>query len=296
MRAAFVNVAVLISSFSLLGAAQSFGGGTDICGEVDAVLKVPSLYYPYKPITFGNINDCLCISKIPSYVSSNPFAISATEVAGRSAVTSALTAMVNACQKQTCHYPAHSVPSCQHGNPCGFTCTDGSVTCNPKKINTPLMSSIFVRSYTPFLYGSHPTTCVCAKPYTLCNGKCGLFKACPSSHPVYKRGMNGPNDHRCAEGLTSCPIIGRGLQSWECVDTENDLESCGGCVLPDHPGMHPEGVDCTAIQDVSDVSCIHGQCVVRRCMPGYAPNLLGDSCVLSEEESYLSETVLVSQA
>lgn len=45
----------------------------------------------------------------------------------------------------------------------------------------------------------------------------------------------------------------------------------------------PEGVDCTAIPGISDVSCIHGRCDVHRCMPGYEVSSTGDSCVYVED-------------
>ncbi|KAF8197065.1 hypothetical protein BJ912DRAFT_954681 [Pholiota molesta] len=256
MRASIVNLAVFISSIAALGATQS----TDVCGEVSAQLKLPSLVSSHKIITYGTVSDCICISHISSYVSSNGLAISAVASAGKSAVINAITEMVNSCKKQTCHYPPHSTPICQRGNPCGFTCTDG---------------------YTPFPNGNRPTSCVCNKPYMLCNGKCGLFKACPSGRPVYKRGLAGGLD-KCPNGMTSCPVPGRGAHSMECVNTQTDLESCGGCILASYPRHIPEGVDCTAIQGVSDVSCMYGQCVVHRCMSGYSPNSLRDSCVGSD--------------
>ncbi|KAF9483665.1 hypothetical protein BDN70DRAFT_958174 [Pholiota conissans] len=259
MRASLVNLAVFVSSFALLGAAQS----SDVCGEVSAVLKLPSLAPPHKVITYGTISECICISHISNYVGSTSLTVSAVASAGRSAVINAITQMVNDCKKQTCHYPPHSIPACQHGNPCGFTCTDG---------------------FTPFPYGNHPTTCVCNKPYALCNGKCGLFKACPSGRPVYKRDLPGGLD-QCPQGLTSCPVPGRGAHSMECVNTKTDLESCGGCTLPSYHGHIPEGIDCTAIHGVSDVSCLRGQCVVHRCMSGYTPNNLRDSCVRSDDDS-----------
>jgi hypothetical protein len=55
-----------------------------------------------------------------------------------------------------------------------------------------------------------------------------------------------------------------------------------------------QGVDCTAIHEVSDVSCEYGKCVVQKCMPGYSLDKNGD-CIL-EEVYYDDEApVLVSQ-
>lgn len=53
--------------------------------------------------------------------------------------------------------------------------------------------------------------------------------------------------------------------------------------------QHPDGVDCTAIQGVSDVSCYRGQCLIRRCMAGYEPNALKDSCVADPLELLLTQ-------
>jgi len=41
----------------------------------------------------------------------------------------------------------------------------------------------------------------------------------------------------------------------------------------------PDGVDCTAIPNVLDVSCQRGKCVVRRCDEGFIIDPLGQSCV-----------------
>ena len=108
MRASLVNLAVFVSSFALLGAAQS----SDVCGEVSAVLKLPSLAPPHKVITHGTIcgyiifiqivpltltiysAECICISHISNYVGSTSLTVSAVASAGRSAVINAITQMV----------------------------------------------------------------------------------------------------------------------------------------------------------------------------------------------------------
>jgi hypothetical protein len=52
------------------------------------------------------------------------------------------------------------------------------------------------------------------------------------------------------------------LLLWKCINTWVDLESCGGC-----PGNHkedgsPAGIDCTALPNVNDVSCLDGSCAI----------------------------------
>lgn len=152
----------------------------------------------------------------------------------------------------------------------------------------------FLRRFSPS--PKYPQTCVCPKPYTVCNGHCGPSKACPSS-VYYKRSVTGNQHLQCPKGMTACPIIGR-PNSWECVDTESDLESCkcfflsnlvpplfksveigGGCMVSSILTPLADGVDCTAIQGISDASCFRGQCVVHQCVPGYEPNALEDSCI-----------------
>ncbi|KAF9005083.1 hypothetical protein BDQ17DRAFT_1353759 [Cyathus striatus] len=234
----------------------------DLCGEVNSVLKVPNKWLPGSYITIGNIDACLCVSDIPSFLYTNPFAITAVALAGQTVVTAALTDMIKQCPGEQCSYPPHSVPACAKGSACGFTCKDG---------------------YTPYPLGPRPTNCACNWPYTECNGKCGLFQGCPSQ---YKRDLNfgGRNKH-CEWGHTACGIWGRNAHAWECVDIQNDLESCGGCMVSLNPGLpDADGVDCTAIPGVADVSCVRGACVVNRCMPGYDLNSSKSSCIYSEEK------------
>ncbi|KAF7328887.1 hypothetical protein MVEN_02518400 [Mycena venus] len=260
MRCAFTAI-VASALLSLVVAASDLVNrdiSIDVCGEVDAELTVPNLLFPGHPITIGIIKECLCVSTIPQYITSNVLILGALALAGKDAIIAELTAMVNNCAGRTeCHYPLHSVPSCKSGSPCFFTCKDG---------------------YTAYPAGSYPTQCVCSYPYTECNGKCGTYKGCPSSY-LTKRDLWG--GHKCPTGFTACHIPGRNANSWECLDTETDLESCGGC-----PSLYSDslpGKDCTAIPGVSDVSCIKGNCVIHKCMAGF--DLSGHSeCIYSEDK------------
>ena len=57
-------------------------------------------------------------------------------------------------------------------------------------------------------------------------------------------------------GLTACPIAdAHGLTNdLECLDTANELESCGGC------SSTGQGTDCTAIEGAWNVGCEQGVC------------------------------------
>ena len=84
---------------------------------------------------------------------------------------------------------------------------------------------IFFFRYSPYPTYGPATDCICSSPYIVCNGKCTLNKACPSSG-YSKRSLTGSPDLRCPLGLEACPIMGRSSLSWECVNTNQDLESC----------------------------------------------------------------------
>ena len=52
-------------------------------------------------------------------------------------------------------------------------------------------------------------------------------------------------------------------------------------MLPLTP-FSPIGKDCTALPGVADVSCLSGECVVRRCLSGYALSREGTSCISTQ--------------
>jgi hypothetical protein len=76
----------------------------------------------------------------------------------------------------------------------------------------------------------------------------------------------------CAAAFTSCPIAGR-TQAFECLDTQSNVESCGGCTSTD------QGIDCTSIESAEDVACVMGQCVVNVCQPGWKVGANATECV-----------------
>lgn len=71
-----------------------------------------------------------------------------------------------------------------------------------------------------------------------------------------------------------------GSFAFECVDTQNALDSCGGCVGPESDnGTGNTGRDCSAIENTDKVRCGKGRCVVDKCRNGYKVGIGGDSCV-----------------
>lgn len=265
----FTQVLILTISviFSLFSGAASLNNlvartdpSSDICGEVKARLKVidPS---SGKYEDFGLITACLCLPDVIPFIATDPTALAAATKFGRDVVATYVTNMIKQGEgSEQCHYPLHSVPVCTTGNPCGFTCKDGYTAYPPEK----------------------PTECICGEPHQECNGKCGNYSSCSSAY-AKREAHYGGNKRACPPGFTACGILGRNARTWECINTQHELESCGGCSIP-LTIPSPEGQDCTNILGVSDVSCVNGRCAVHRCMPGYVIDVTGSTCIYSEEK------------
>ncbi|RDX45574.1 hypothetical protein OH76DRAFT_1407968 [Lentinus brumalis] len=231
---------------------------SDTCANVNGVLKVN---VQGSLVSIGQINACLCLSTVPTFLSTNAVAISTVSLVGTAAATSAVVNLITSSpSSQVCTYPEHAIPMCAAGNPCGFSCGNGFST----------------------VPATNPSTCACVAPGAVCNGVC-TTSSCPSSvvTATRRRYMNSLRKRAmCPEGTTACGVYERrGALStpWECIDTMSDLESCGGCINP-LDAFSTRGVDCTAIPGVIDVSCVSGACVVNRCGVGYTRTSDGSSC------------------
>ncbi|KAI0345649.1 hypothetical protein BDW22DRAFT_1353201 [Trametopsis cervina] len=113
----------------------------------------------------------------------------------------------------------------------------------------------------------------------------------PSGSPERRSNSNNrpksPRPHRCQHGQKSCPIygtaFGRGyLKAYNCLDTLNELESCGGCVSNDSPDGEVNksgGRDCSAIPYVDSVRCEGGKCVIESCIFGHVVSPDSSRCI-----------------
>ncbi|WVQ94775.1 hypothetical protein IAU59_001857 [Kwoniella sp. CBS 9459] len=87
----------------------------------------------------------------------------------------------------------------------------------------------------------------------------------------------------CPKPLTACRIPGAFADSFECIDTLAELESCGGCAQgffnDNEAASGALGVDCTSLPGVArgGVTCSSGSCEVFACRPGWV--LAAGSCV-----------------
>ncbi|KAH8914235.1 hypothetical protein BT69DRAFT_1358255 [Atractiella rhizophila] len=78
-------------------------------------------------------------------------------------------------------------------------------------------------------------------------------------------------------GKQVCEINGK----FECVDTFNSLEYCGGCpgskVLSRKRGLIGEWTDCMNLEGADDVACVAGGCVINTCVDGFM--LFDNTCI-----------------
>ncbi|TDL24274.1 hypothetical protein BD410DRAFT_115549 [Rickenella mellea] len=83
-------------------------------------------------------------------------------------------------------------------------------------------------------------------------------------------------------GFMQCRIA-TGSSAYECIDTQNTLDSCGGCVAfdGDKPGLNNNGRDCSVIEHANAVRCSKGRCVVESCRGDFEVSEDKESCVKS---------------
>ncbi|SCZ94043.1 BZ3500_MvSof-1268-A1-R1_Chr6-1g08383 [Microbotryum saponariae] len=136
----------------------------------------------------------------------------------------------------------------------------------------------------------------CPTGYSMVSNACVLNA---SQRPNAKRSKIVKPKTLCPENETACPIVGAisyasavsqhfsdsanlfaggvmsGNGGYECLDTRQALDSCGGCASTG------EGQDCTKIRGAVGVGCDAGTCVVFSCQSGWKPNSTGSKCIRS---------------
>ncbi|GAA5826224.1 hypothetical protein JCM3770_006112 [Rhodotorula araucariae] len=79
--------------------------------------------------------------------------------------------------------------------------------------------------------------------------------------------------HHFSTGKQEVSGVMAGSGGYECINTKEALDSCGGCASTG------EGVDCTKIRGSAGVGCEQGVCVVFSCQAGWRPALSGGKCI-----------------
>jgi len=114
----------------------------------------------------------------------------------------------------------------------------------------------------------------CQTSYDSCQGGCQSIWDWPSPPgygPKPSQAAHGVNyrhkrdTSHCPHQETACPITAHTF-GFECIDTQTELTSCGGCVTKG------QGENCLSIPGADAVGCDHGKCVVFTVMPGFILN------------------------
>ncbi|WOO84261.1 Protein priA [Vanrija pseudolonga] len=113
-----------------------------------------------------------------------------------------------------------------------------------------------------------PVDCLCnfscTDGYVACGRQCidPTIEQCVSNFPQPKRRSLST---KCPRGYDKCALPTGGF---DCVDVDNDLESCGGCPSygDDEDSVNARGVDCSVLPGVASVACVKGECRVGSCL------------------------------
>ncbi|BGP37596.1 hypothetical protein JCM10449v2_001513 [Rhodotorula kratochvilovae] len=201
---------------------------------------------------------------------------------------------------QKCDLPGALATTCRQGQCYATACKNGYTLKDGRCLDIDTTSDVNncgsigrVCQFSPngatgICKNSQCKTTGCPSGYSLTSGVCiqqtasqraRLAKKDTIKHP--KSLCPGANEqatyaqavehHFQASSEFSGVMIGAG--GYECLDTTQALDSCGGCASTG------EGVDCTKIRGSQGVGCEAGKCVVFSCEQGWRPSLRGDRCV-----------------
>ncbi|ORY24460.1 hypothetical protein BCR39DRAFT_546691 [Naematelia encephala] len=265
-----LRTVVLITFFASMGAVQ--GGGllddhynvlskrltANVCATINPGIDVYIPLVGTEHIALAS-STCLCLSGgvlTPTSIASLKLSVQTSDgtgtVLGDAVAALGLTNIVNlfdsaaitllgAQPDSGCNYPSGAIP--RDCGTCNYDCPNSGFVCG--------------------------STCVDAG------------SVCVSGKVVKSRRRSlDSSPFLCPKDLTACAIPGSNVwtgHNFECIDTQNDIESCGACADP-IPGQ-PMGQDCTAIQNTNRVACQQGACAVLSCQRGYEVDSTGTSCI-----------------
>ncbi|WWC87276.1 uncharacterized protein L201_002164 [Kwoniella dendrophila CBS 6074] len=152
----------------------------------------------------------------------------------------------------------------------------------------------------PLLTAIAPTYgCVCDPSGPGLSNVCGIAQYYKYSHSASasqnaqarkrqleaKKRQDSKRQSFCPKRMTACTIPGV-ENSWECIDSSSDLESCGGCTNGEYTSQvsvnataTATGLDCTSMPGVlmGGSTCTNGKCVAFACKKKF--KLVNGSCV-----------------
>ncbi|KAI0700331.1 hypothetical protein BC835DRAFT_1502679 [Cytidiella melzeri] len=247
----------------------------DVCASIntDTILgNSEILGIPLKDLL--GLDLCLCLSAFPLKLGLSLQLDALINKYGAPLINAVLELLIDlSSNKQSCSYPEFSTPICSSTDPCGFTC------------NAP--------------YTKVGDQCACEAPYTLCNGQCisapgGVCSSASVQRRAHRDNMYQNARSECRAHEEVCGVYDGSAYDYDCVDTKKNMESCGGCVIPNpflsSSSSSPVGVDCGSIAHVDSVSCVSGRCVVESCQSGWEADEARLTCKKSGSEAFESSS------
>ncbi|KAJ7750421.1 hypothetical protein DFH07DRAFT_775117 [Mycena maculata] len=218
---------------------------------IDVCVSIPSLTADLLSLLGLNIQLCLCLKDLNLYLDT------LDDVDLRGIANTTIQALVGeqGDSAKCAPLPPHAHRECTYGNPCAFQCDSG---------------------------------------YTLQGGQC-VSNSGPSAIPRSLKPRAAPittlkdAQEHCktlkGDRTTVCGVQdAKGPFDFECVNTETEFDSCGGCVTP-HPFTSeftlPTGRDCGRITNALNAKCEKSKCIVQ-CHSGYT--FTGGKCVANGQK------------
>ncbi|GAA5892852.1 hypothetical protein JCM5296_006023 [Sporobolomyces johnsonii] len=220
-----------------------------------------------------------------------------------------------------CNVAGALMSTCTSGVCAASACLSGYVlsngACSVVNLLTDVNNCGFLGNACSFYPSGATGTCwaglcivtACPSQYTLFAGFC--LKTGASQRARVKKSKIAQRT-LCPVGESACPIAGSasyagavahhfssadevsgamaGKGGYECIDTTQALDSCGGCASTG------EGQDCTRIRGAAGVGCAAGACVVFSCQAGWKPSLAGDKCVRTRSSQQSSNSTSSSSS
>ncbi|KAI0682236.1 hypothetical protein C8Q76DRAFT_637176 [Earliella scabrosa] len=214
---------------------------------------------------------CLCISELSSILRRDSSA-ELVKTLEYTEVEQTLEAYIaSSTDSQVCTYPAHSKPACTSDDVCGYVCE-------------PPFVAVGDSCTCAEAHGCEPTP-----PPPSYKARRRLAKRAAISTLAAAQST-------CQLNETVCGAYDGTESSFQCVNVDASLESCGGCTIPSPFGLRfgdrASGVDCTVIPYVDAVSCASGRCTVQSCLAGWAVSAEQSGCIQEQPNVQDASTLL----
>ncbi|OAV91845.1 hypothetical protein PTTG_12311 [Puccinia triticina 1-1 BBBD Race 1] len=144
-------------------------------------------------------------------------------------------------------------------------CQATAIDCVRNNKNGPVLAQAF---QSLFRTGGPSYCSICSGDKSCTNPSARARRSLPEKSAAYKP--------RCPSGLTACPIsaVKEFMPStpYECLDTQQEINSCGGCVTLGN------GTNCALLRGAGMSGCSDGKCTIFSCARGFKYSKRDQSC------------------